>query len=504
VPTTAETVARVVLDHLLQRWPGGTLASEALAGVLAPSITRAHELAQLTLRANVPFDVLLAAAVGAGRSTSTGEALGRLAGERFIALLGAATVPGSATPVGSSPSVAVSSLPPPGQGPGFQPPTAWTDRELIRALMRLGRVALPDLAALPGRLALASVVAGAAVAMPGIRSTRDVGNRVHAELARRYCESYAPPNLVVAERRVYGGFPPRFTGQPLASVAGLDPRLSVCYHAWLNPNYGGKLPWVSNRRPDIADLGRNAHWEVKPFLQAPIGVIQDTWYRAAYNYVADVWANESPQLQGLLGSLLPGGPWELSLCGQVDVTAELGFPAVAMPMTLPLLNGLVLYAVFSGPQMIDVAELALLLYLWLRQQIQRRQQQLEKLARQTEEALRSMCRWVAENWQMLVAIVVIAFIVTVAIVATLGSGGNPLPAMGAAALIIFLLNRLGRPADRDRGPIRPEGSLTTINFPGVSITMYPQDIGGLLASAEAIYSASMATIARVLRPSMIS
>jgi hypothetical protein len=164
--------------------------------------------------------------------------------------------------------------------------------------------------------------------------------------------------------------------------------------------------------------------------------------------------------------------------------------------------------------MIDVAELVLSLYLWLRREIQRRQRQLEELGRQAEETLRAMCRWIAENWQMVVIVVCVAFIAAIAIsaaigflpaavaavLAAIGSLMVSSPAAVGAVLIFFLLNRLGGTTEPDRGPIQPEGTLTTINFPGVSITMYPQDLGKLLAGAEVIYSGSMATIARALRP----
>jgi hypothetical protein len=336
-------------------------------------------------------------------------------------------------------------------------------------------------------------------------SNFDVGRRVHRELEGRYRGGYAPPNLLVTDRRVFGGFPTAYNGQTLSQVAGSNVRLGCCYHAWLNPNYGGKRQWVSNFRGDITDLGRMAQWEIKPATDAPFAVLQETWYRVAYNYVADGWQGENPQLRGQLGYLLPGGSWEQSLCAPpIDVSTGLGIPAgaVAIPITLPGLPGLVLYVVFSGPQLVDIAELALLIYLWLRNEIKRRQEELEQLAKQTEEALRDMCQWIADNWKIVVFIVVIAVIVAFAFFASLGTG-NPAPAYGAAILIMFILNRLG-PSESDPGPIRPEGSLTTINFPGVSVTMYPQDLGRLLAAADAVYSGSIATIARALRPPVLA
>ncbi|MDP4510339.1 hypothetical protein [Nonomuraea turcica] len=500
--TTAEVLTRTVLDQGLQRWPGATLISETLTGLLAPSLLRAHELACSALRVNIPFDSLLARTMGLGQEAPTGELLGRLSAERLTAILQAATTSVAALPGAALPSlgVAVGSLPPPGQGQGFQPPTDWTPSELVRALTRLGRVAAPDLAALPVKLALASTVAGAAAAMPGIRSTARVGNEVHRRLAENYREHYGV-NLTVADRRVYGGFPVRFGGERLSEVAGRDPRLACCYNAWLNPNYGGKRPWVSNRRADIADLGRMAHWEVKPFLGAPVGVLQDTWYRVSYNYVAAVWAEENPRLRGTLGTMLPGGTWESRLCSRIDVSAQMGYPAIAVPMTLPMLSGLVLYAVFSGPQLVDYAELSLLLYLWLRAEIKRRKEQLTELARQADEVLRGITQWVADNWLLLLVILVIGLL---AAAATVGSGGNPAPAYGAAVLIMFILNRFGGRPEGDQGPIQPEGSLTTIDLPGVSVTMDPRDLGKLLAAAETVFSGSLGSVTRSLRPPVVA
>jgi hypothetical protein len=496
--TTAEALTHTIVDHLLQRWPGGTLISEALTSVLAPSLTRCHELAQLSLRKGVPFDDVLAAALAAGKSAGGGEALGRFAGERLASILDALVTPVGTSPVGIAATGAQVQLPPPGQGPGFQPPRNWNVPEVVRALARLGRVAAYDLATVTPRLALAAVVADIAVAFPGIRSTANVGVAVHRVAQERYRNSYAPPNLVVADRRVYGGFPEQFTGQRLSEVNRRNYRLGCCYFAWLNENAGGKRQWVSNFRGDITDLGRMNQWEIKPFSEAPAGVLQEIWYRVAYNFIASSWADENPLLQGLLGTLLPGGAWEYSLClPPIDVTKELGIPAVAIPMTIPALPGLVLYAVFSGPQAADTVALAAALYLWLLREIRRRGRELEKLVQQTEESLRAMCRWIAENWQ---ALLILLAIVVVAVVAITGSIGtlNPAPALAGAALIIFLLSGLGGPQGPDRGPIRPEGSLLTINFPGVSITTYPHYFGRLLASGEATYSGSVATVLRGL------
>lgn len=61
----------------------------------------------------------------------------------------------------------------------------------------------------------------------------DVGNRVHPRLQGRYRDSYAPPNLVVTDRRVFGGMPPHrmpATGRPLSeAVASAHPQLVTLY-----------------------------------------------------------------------------------------------------------------------------------------------------------------------------------------------------------------------------------------------------------------------------------
>lgn len=512
--TTAEMMTRIILNNLLQRWPGGALVSEAMAGVLAPSLSRTHELAQIALRVSVPFDTVLGTALGIGRSVATGDTLATLAAERFLTIISAATTPVSAVPVTTA-VAATFSVPPPGGGSGFQPPQDWTARAVMEAIRRLGRVATVDLATFPARLALAAAVSSAAVLAPGIRSqpgtgAPEAGRRVHGQLERRYRRDYAPPNLVVTDRRVYGGFPATYTGPQLSQVFGSDFRLACLQTAWIDPNYGGKRNWASSFRGDITDLDRMAQWEIKPIGEALPGVLQETWYRLAYNYVADVWARENPPLAGRLGVLRPGGTWESSLClPPIDVSSELGYAAIAVPMTIPALSGLVLYTVFSGPQVVDVAELSLLLYLWLRQEIQQRMQQLGELARQAEQVLRDMCRWIAEHWQTVLVIAAVAILIAVAVitapvwapaVAALLTGGAILGA--SAALILLLITRLGGSpeAGPDRGPIQPEGSLTTINFPGVSVTMNPQDVGKLLSGVEAIYGGSIAAVARALRP----
>jgi hypothetical protein len=370
VATTAETMMRIILDSQLQSWPGGTLVSEALATLVAPSIVRAHELAQLTLRTSVPFDTLLATAVGIGKSGVTGDALARIAAGRFISIINAATTPISVSPVPTI-AAALPSFPPPFGGSGFNPPQNWTLTDVMGALFRLGSIAALDLVELPLKHQLARTITNIAAAVPGMRTAPGsgasrAGGRVHAELQQRYLGTYGKTNLAIADRRVWGGFPARYVGQRLSDVYGSNPQLSYIYTAWLDPNYGGKRQWASGFRGDITDLGRMTQWEIKPFSDAQIGVLQETWYRVSYNYVADVWVREHPPLQGRLGTLQPGGMWEPSLCWpSIDVTMSMGYAALAVPITVPLFTGLVLYTVFSGPQLCDVAALTLLLYNWL-------------------------------------------------------------------------------------------------------------------------------------------
>jgi hypothetical protein len=515
VPSTEETMIRVILDNVLPRWPDAPLISEALAGVLAPSLTWASSLAKRVMRASVPFDTLLRTALGIERSL-TGEALATEAAERLLTLVQGVTAPMAAI---SFPrvSAAAFSVRPPGGGSGFQPPESWTERAVTEAIKKLGRVARVDLQTLTTRLELAAIISAAALG-PGIRGgfgetlrcqASRAGGHVHRVLEERYRKEYAPPHLVVTDRLVYGGSPAAYNGEQLSGVYERDFRLACVYTAWIDPNYGGKRQWTSAFRGDITDFDGMAQWEVKPIGDAVAGVLQETWYRLAYNAVADTWARENPQLAGRLGFLLPGGTWSHSLLmPPIDVTKDFGFAAVAVPMTVPDLSGLILYTVFSGPQMIDVTVMALSIYFWFREQIRRRGQQLGELARQTEQVLREKCRVIAEVLMPLLVILAILLLLAAAIIAAGAiAGTSPIWAsiLAGATVILLVVGRLGGSRDTPpgRGPPQGAGSLITVNFPGVSVTLNRQDLGTLLSGAEVVYSGSVAAIGRALRPPVV-
>lgn len=58
----------------------------------------------------------------------------------------------------------------------------------------------------------------------------------------------------------------------------------------------------------MTDFARLASWEIKPVRSAPIGVMQEAWYRCAYNWMAGEFAEQIPPLATELAPLRPGPP----------------------------------------------------------------------------------------------------------------------------------------------------------------------------------------------------
>jgi hypothetical protein len=284
---TADKFAQYVMDGIMAPWPGGRIVASPLARALAATVARVHTLTGTLAGRTVSFDRWLGVLAGVPDGRLNRDALARQAADVVLAIANRVARPPT--------SLAATALPAPAGGApfpvpsavtsilgGFTPPPNWDEREVLRALVRLGSIGALELATLPQRLAVATAMSATTSVLPGIRSRVDVGKVVHPRLEGRYRENYAPPNLVVTDRRVFGGIPPHrmpATGRRLSeTIASGHPQLVTLYLS----SFDEELQ-RSGKRTDVTDFGRLANWEIKPVLSAPMGVIQEAWYRCAYN-----------------------------------------------------------------------------------------------------------------------------------------------------------------------------------------------------------------------------
>ncbi|RBY97468.1 hypothetical protein DQ237_00445 [Blastococcus sp. TF02-8] len=489
-------VAVPVAEHLLGRWAGGRLVAAPVAAVLERSLREVHRSVSALVRRPLPIDRWLATALGGAPQGLPGDALGRWAADRLIQLLDAVG-PASAMS-------AVAGLPgtpgrPPGLGPvpslpGYTPPARWDERSVLRALLSLGRIGAQEVATLPARMAVATAMSGTAVALPGVRSTAWVGTRVHSELQQRYRASYATGNLVVTDRAVWRQLPPpAYSGLPLseAAVTG-PPALAAMYLAWLSAS------WTSTRRADVTDLDRAANWEIKPLLQAPAGVLQEAWYRCAYNWTAENLQASNPAWTGLFPWLRTGPTWEPSLLRSISVPPQGGQPAVAVPFSTAALPAMVLYAVVSGPTMVDLAVLVALMLQLIEREVKRRLEQAVAAARALLEALAGVlgevAAWISEHLVALVVVVAVAGLAVALIV----SAPAWAPAVGAGLLTAagarLILGPITQP---DPGaPPGSELSMTSVDFGPLSVRMPPSFVPRFTAGLEVVAGDALGALAR--------
>lgn len=470
-------VARLLGDHLLDRWPGGTLVADPVAAVVERLLREVHRSVSAVVGRPLPADRWLATALGSAPAGVGAAALERWCADRFAAVLS-----GSAAGVHKMAIAGVlhSVARPPGFGgplpalPGYRPPASWNQGSVLRALLSLGRVGALEAATLPARMAVATAMSGTAVALPGVRSTARVGSQVHGVLQERYRKSYSPTNLVVTDRRVWRGARPAYSGVPLSEAAvGGPPALGAMYLAWLSSS------WASTRRADVTDLDRAANWEIKPLLEAPVGVLQEAWYRSAYNWTAGNLEATNPALAGRFPWLVAGSTWEPSLMRLIPVRRQGGQPAAAIPFSTMALPGMILYAVVSGPMMADLGLLAARMVRLIEREVQGRLQEATAAARVVLQALarviEEVAAWVSEHLLVLVVLVAAAGLAAALIMTAPAWGPVVLGALGAglAGLLsaavagAVLLGPVGEPSP----PGEPE--LVTLDFGGVSVRMSP-------------------------------
>jgi hypothetical protein len=306
---------------------------------------------------------------------------------------------------------------------------------------------------------------------------------VHAELQSRYRGRYAPPDLVVTDRTVYGGPPPGYSGTPMsAALLGGPPQLAAAYLAWMRHDF------LSTLRADVTNFSTCSNWEIKPLLQTPTGVLQESWYRCAYNWVAQSFTDENPALAGLLPPLLPGDAWDVTLMRAIPVRAGSG-PAYAVPFSTAALPGLVTYAVISGPKLADIAIIIALMMQLIEREAKRQLQQSLAMAKRALQALldglESVANWIAENWVALLVIITLAGVAAVLIVtapAWAPAVGAALVAATAGALI---LGPVGTSASGhgEENPI-------PVDFGPISVVMPPSFIPKFLTALQPVFSAA--------------
>jgi hypothetical protein len=343
---------------------------------------------------------------------------------------------------------------------------------------------------------VATALAEAAAAFPGIRSTLAVGNTVHPILQDRYRGSYSPPYLVVADRRVSGGAA-NYNLTPLAQAAATGPpSLGALYLAWLSTR------WISNRRSDLTDLSRLANWEIKSLLGAPAGVLQEAWYRCAYNWVAYNLEATNRALAGQFGWLLPGPPWERSLLRSIPLGSVGGVAAAAVPYTTLALPGMVLYAVVSGPTMVDIAIFVALLLRLLEDEIKK---QLETVAAAVAAVLRALVaaldaivQWVADHLIAIITFFVIAGLAALA-VALLPVEIPAAVAALTAAVVLFIIDQFSS-GSTPSGPQQADAPTTiTLDFAGVSVRLRTREAGKFCLALGPIAAGAFGSLADELR-----
>lgn len=494
--TTATRLAQHLVDHILHPWPGGSLLTPPIARALADTIGRVHQLTCTMVGQTVPMDRWLGIVVGATDNQLSGDDLARFVADRLIAIVERVTT--------APAKLAVTGLPPPSGNvpspvpslPGFPPfPGRWDPPTVRRALLSLGPIGAAELSTLGPRLAVATTLAEAAVALPGVRSTLLVGSTVHPILQDRYRSSYSPPNLVVADRQATGGAQ-NYNRTPLAQAAATGPAsLGALYLAWLNTR------WMSSRRSDLTDLSRLANWEIKPLLSAPTGVLQEAWYRCAYNWVATNLEATNPALVGQFGWLLPGPPWESSLLRSIPLSPIGGAAAAAIPYTTMALPGIVLYAVVSGPTMIDIAIFVALLLRLLEDEIKR---QLETAAAAVRAILTllatvldAISKWISENLVMIITVIVVAGLVAAAVAAGIAAAPAFL-AVGTAAAVLFIIDRFGAGSTPGERQSADAPTTITLDFAGVSVRLPTRDAGKFCLALEPIAASAFGRLAEEL------
>jgi hypothetical protein len=199
-----------------------------------------------------------------------------------------------------------------------------------------------ELTTLPHRYAIATALASSELAVPMLRSNREIGKVVHKELQDLYITLFNKTfgHRIVSERRAYR------PGQPDTDIEvaareelATDRTLQTLVWSRLSPrSEQGKL------RDDLVDISLNFNWEIKPVGSAPLAVTQEVVYRMLYNFCATVMLSLGQPVK--MERLMAGPDWENFAPALLKPIGGAGW--TAKPFCLDLLPGLVLYFVIKG------------------------------------------------------------------------------------------------------------------------------------------------------------
>lgn len=391
--------------------------------------------------------------------------------------------------------------------------------DVAQAIYKFGELGGRELATLPARLAIAQAIEAGALLVPGVRSTKGLGADVHTRIQKSYL-SASPLQVVVVDRRVFGPGYPAFVadiaeGLVLADAARVPGPHSICfatmYLAWVTKN------WDSRLRADLTDLTLRANWEIKPVLGAVAGVIQEAWYRCSFNWLAGVLANERPELAADLAPLQPGGMPNCSLLRFAPPNSGSAEPSLVVPFTLPVLPGLILYAVVSGPAQIDLAVLALFLLAQIEASIKKSGKPILGGLAAAREAIAAVVGWMLVILVALIAAAVVvivavlafeAVVEVVAVGAAIASAVGPamaafiaesIAAIGlatAAAALVFLI--LDPAAAKAKSEDNVAAQPVALNFGPTAVTMPASAVATFIFKYEEALSDAYASLGEVL------
>jgi hypothetical protein len=405
----------------------------------------------------------------------------------------ASALAGTAASLAAVSSMAAPSGPPTPAGAGSA--SRWDQNTVERMLRRLARrwgggsrPALrrmlaelnQELTELPVRLALATALATSEIAVRALGSTMEAGSEVHRELQQRYQRHYSRRRIVY-ERYVFRPGQARTT---LSRASLDDPRSDymALRFARISP-----FSLRGNVRDDLVDFTEAGIWEIKPVADAPLGVIQESYYRVTYNF-ATIFFEEQLGWRARTSRLAGGRDWAdfaPHLLRPFPVTVN-GQSGVARPFCLDALPGLVLYLVVRGlsPQALAALEAAMLAIMlaFLKAQMERLGRVAEAVARIMEE-LQQIMTAVAKALAALIVVVavVVALVIAAALLAEAAAA-----ALGLAAALVILLVAgaivVQFPDDSQRAPqqsaARSAAGATsdpraTINFGACSLANFP-------------------------------
>ncbi|MBN1205945.1 MAG: hypothetical protein JXB05_13595 [Myxococcaceae bacterium] len=374
------------------------------------------------------------------------------------------------------------------------------------AMNRVLAEMLAEAKTLPFRLGVAGTVATLELVKAGApvpRSNLMVGNYICTVLQTNYIKKLGGPDLIVAERTVYGlGLRRRPLARAAAEESNWD--LTALRMARLSPFSGsGEL------RDDLIDFGRMQMWEIKPTLSAPVGVMQEFYYRHSYNIWAAFWGD-------VIGNpirrsrLMGGEDWDdfaRGVLAQSTISGPSG--GTIKPFCLDALPGLVLYWFIQGLTPEQVALLQSALMAALLALLKQAADKIKGVKEAIEKALETAMKFLQQLAESILQVLVqwgLAIAMVVAAVALLAAGAVTAPAgavlLAGSALFIFWSDAgkesPERPEERAALSEEPDKAVTLdfgqcrlVNFPARLLPVFGQKVGsvmseGLAAAVEAI------------------